>query len=296
MGKIFDALQKAQKSKPGEPETLPSGTSQKVEPLEALKVVSSGEKVGLTQAEPGYKIPSTTKAGLSENLYLLLNAQDQPEVLEQYRLLRSSIFSAKQDGQRPKCIMVTSPVSKEGKSTVACNLAISIALGIHERVILIDADMRRPSQHKFLGTSYKFGLADYLLRDDVGFKDIIYPTLIDKLYLVPSGSADPHMATELLASNKMRALITETKSKHTDQYVVIDTPPCALTSDPGVLAESADTILLVIANGVSTNEQISDALKTLGKEKICGIVFNCCDYHMGLKKYYYQYKQYYGKR
>ena len=291
MGKIFEALQKAKKTE-AKHDQSPGSKVKGKGARDSLRVITSAGNLSTTgeleYKKPGFSTPPT------DNPYLLLNAQDKPEVLEQYRLLRSSIFSLQQEGLKPKCIMVTSPVAREGKSTIACNLAISVALGVHERVILIDADMRRPSLHKMLGVTYKFGLADYLLRDDIDVQDIIYPTVVEKLFFIPSGSSEAKMSTELLASNKMRALIIETKSKYREQYVVLDTPPCSLTSDPGVLAETADTVLLVVGNGRSTKEQISDAIKSLGKDKICGIVFNCADYHLGLKKYYYQYSQYYG--
>ncbi len=293
MGKIFDALQKAKKTS-SVGDSAPSGKAEgKLVPIEVPVREKVDENLDLARKLSKQQQHHYQDIDLSDQPFLLLNIQDRLEVLEQYRLLRSKIFSAQDGKVKPKCIMVTSPVPMEGKSTIACNLAISIALGINDQVLLIDADMRRPSLHRFLKVKFNLGLADYLLRDDIEFKQTIYQTSIKKLMLVPSGSVDAHISTELLASKKMHALVTEAKSKYTDRYVVLDTPPCSYTSDPGVIADCADAIVLVVRNGFSTQEQIDETVKSLGKEKIVGIVFNCAEYTFGLKNYYQYYRRYY---
>ena len=293
MGKIFDALQKAQKA--DIKEASGPAKEEKKQPVASPEPKSGDEKIQLARKISAATVAEETPRDVSDYPFLLLNIQDRLEVLEQYRLLRSTIFASQDGKPRPKCIMVTSPVPMEGKSTTACNLAISIALGINDEVLLVDADMRRPCQHKLLGVDFNFGLADYLLRDDIEIKDSIYPTAVDKLHLLPSGATDAHVSTELLASKKMQALITEAKTRYSERYVVIDTPPCSFTSDPSVLVDTADAIILVVRNGYSSRDQIEDTIKTLGREKLAGIVFNCAEYAFGLKKYYQYYRRYYKR-
>ncbi len=293
MGKIFDALQKAKKTSATETPEAREKAKDKPITLQSVEKKVANKNLDLARQLSGQHVANSEEVDFTDCPFLLLNIQDRLEVLEQYRLLRSKIFSSQDSTSRPKCIMITSPVPEEGKSTIACNLAISIALGVNDQVLLIDADMRRPSQHRLLKVNFNFGLADYLMRDDVELKQTIYHTPIEKLSLIPSGAVDAHVSTELLASKKMHALVTETKSKYTDRYVVLDTPPCSFTSDPGVLADSADAIVLVIRDGYSSKEQIDEAIESLGKDKIVGIVFNCADYAFGLKNYYQYYRRYY---
>ena len=294
MGKIFDALQKAKKTSLGETPVSEKTSESKLVSLKPQTKEAVAEGVDLArQLSKQRMLRSDCENDLSDRPFLLLNIQDRLEVLEQYRLLRSKIFSSQDPKLRPKCIMVTSPVPMEGKTTIACNLAISIALGVNDQVLLIDADMRRPFQHKLLKVNFSLGLADYLLRDDIELKQTIYATPVNKLALLPSGAVDAHLSTELLASKKMHALVTEAKTKCTDRYVVLDTPPCSFTSDPGVLVDCADAIVLVIRDGYSKQDQIEETIESLGRDKIVGIVFNCAEYALGLKNYYQYYRRYY---
>ena len=110
---------------------------------------------------------------------------------------------------------------------------------------------------------------------------------------MPSGAVDAHLSTELLASNKMHALLEEAKSKYPERYVVIDTPPCSFTSDPSVIVDAVDAIVMVVREGYSTKDQIDETIRILDNDKIVGIVFNCAEYAFGLKHYYHYYRRYY---
>lgn len=199
---------------------------------------------------------------------------------EQIRKLRLSMVTP--DGDRVRTILVTSALAGEGKSTVAANLAIAISQMIGEHVLLIDADLRRPDLQNFFGMAPKPGLSEYL-EHDLDLRQLLVKTEFDKLTLLQAGKV-PANSTELLSSDRMRHLVREVKSRYPDRYIIIDSPPVLSTSEPNVLANQVDGVILVVRAGMTPRELIEDVIESLNPDKIMGVVMN--DVRAETSKYY----------
>lgn len=211
---------------------------------------------------------------------------------EQFKMLRTTLLFPT-SGKPARTIMVTSALPGEGKSFVASNLAVSMAQNINDHVLLIDADIRKPTLHTIFGFGKVPGLSEHL-SENKPLPSLILKTAVDKLSLLPSGKP-PHNPSELLSSDAMSDLIEETKNRYNDRYIIIDSPPPNLTSETAAMARRVDGIVIVI-NSESTPKDMAEKLTELmGKEKILGIVMNRFD-KRGSK--YYRYGKYgeYGKR
>lgn len=240
MGKMFDVLQKVQREKYVEPE--PEDEVQKSVPGDLVlddKLIS-------------FFAPSSM-------------------VTEQFRRLRTLIINP---GVRnaPKIIMVASAMSGEGKSFVAVNLASIIAVELHSHALLVDCDLRNPSITRWFGLQEKKGLSDYLM-GEAEIQDLLIKTSIDKLSILSGGSIQDN-PVELIGSKKMKTLVQDLKSRYDDRYIIIDSSPILATTEPSVLNEMVDGIILVIKSGDTPRETIQQAVKLLNKNKILGIVLN----------------------
>ncbi|MDY6989606.1 MAG: polysaccharide biosynthesis tyrosine autokinase [Thermodesulfobacteriota bacterium] len=206
---------------------------------------------------------------------------------ENFKVLRSQILYPK-SGRRPRTLMITSAFPSEGKTFVAANLAASIAMGIHERVLLVDCDFRRPNLHNMLGYSNTQGLYDYLTAKRP-LSELVLGTTIEKLSLLTAGSPDPD-GPELLSSTKMKAFLQDATGSHHDTYVIVDTAPSHVASEVGVLSNHVDGIVYVVMAGKAPRETIQKNIEDLGKGKILGIVFNgYAQSHDAYHKYYGEY-------
>jgi capsular exopolysaccharide synthesis family protein len=199
-------------------------------------------------------------------------------------------FSA--HGEVPKVIQVTSPDAGDGKTTLAANLAVSIAQS-GKRIILIDADFRKPRQHKLFHVSSEVGLAS-VIAEQAELKEAIQPTAVENLDLLPCGPR-PQNPAELLTSPRFKELLDAISEEYA--WVLIDTPPLLAVSDPSVVAARVDGVLLVIRaakNGRPNAERAREILYTLGAN-VVGVIVNGAardgraggyGYHYGPYQYY----------
>ena len=172
------------------------------------------------------------------------------QVADQYRVIKRPLISNAM-GKGPtliangNLIMVTSSVPGEGKSFTAINLAISIAAELDNTVMLVDADVARPSVLRVLGLPSGPGLLDLLLDNSADLSSMLLKTNIDKLSILPSGT--PHArATEMLASDAMTNLLADMARRYTDRIIVFDSPPLLLTTEARVLATHMGQIVMVV--------------------------------------------------
>ena len=228
---------------------------------------------------------------VDKNLIMILNPKSFEA--EQIRMLKSQLLFPIA-GNRPQSIMVTSALPGEGKSFMAGNLAVSLAQSINDYVLLADCDIRKPTIHRNFGIPDAEGLSDHLSRD-IPLTSLLRKTALDKLTILPGGNAVGNPG-ELLSSQKMSKLLDELKSRYSDRYVIIDSPPPSLTSETNVIARQVDAILLVVKYRSTPRKLLADLTEKLGKEKILGAVMNMCDFKSPLQSYnkYGKYTNYYN--
>jgi exopolysaccharide/PEP-CTERM locus tyrosine autokinase len=178
-------------------------------------------------------------------------------------LLRTALGAP---GARPKngnLIVVTSALPGEGKTFCAINLAMSIAMEKDHTVLLVDADVARPSVLKVLGLPASAGLMDALLSDRYCLSDLILKTNIASLSILPAGRNNKH-ATELLASQSMSLLLDEIAGRYPDRIVIFDSPPLLLTTEANVLAAQMGQVVLVVESETTTQRAVKEALRRIG--------------------------------
>lgn len=187
-------------------------------------------------------------------------------VADQFRVLKRPLLtSANATGDAAvhhgNLIMVTSALIGEGKSFTSVNLAMSIAMELDRTVLLVDADVARPSVLRMLGLPPGPGLLD-VLEGKADLSSVMLKTNIDKLSLLPSGT--PHaQATELLASDAMRLLLDDISRRYPDRIVVFDSPPLLLTTEARVLATQMGQVVMVVQADRTLQADVEHALSTI---------------------------------
>lgn len=189
------------------------------------------------------------------------------EIADQYRVIkRPLIKNAMGKGAsvlvNGNLIMITSALPGEGKSFTAINLAMSIATELDNTVMLVDADVARPSVMRMLGLPAGPGLLDLVLDDKLDMSSVLLKTNIDKLTILPSGTPHPR-ATELLASDAMVRLLEDMAARYPDRIIVFDSPPLLITTESRVLATHMGQIVVVVHSGKTLQTEVKQALATI---------------------------------
>jgi len=227
--------------------------------------------------------------------HLITHLSPKSPVAEAYRVMRTGIQFAKLD-KKIKSIVVASGAPKEGKSTTASNLAITMATaGL--KTVLVDTDLRRPVLHRVFNVPREPGLTDYLF-DRADVQEIFKQTEVENLYLVPCGVVPPNPA-ELLGSEKMKEFVEYLKLNY--DFVVFDTPPLVAVTDALILASQVDSVLLVASAGkteIDVLEKAREMVQRVGGNVI-GVLLNNFDASATYGTYYryyryYRYYDYYG--
>ena len=221
----------------------------------------------------------------------LLTENDPRHLLgESYRNIRSSLlFRPTGGGSRPRSILITSSVPGEGKSTMASNLAASLAFsGL--RVLLVDADLRRGVLHKIINPEGELGLSEYL-QGQVGWKEAVQSTVIPNLSLIVRGKI-PKNAGELLLSYPMDVLLSESVAEY--DMVIWDSAPILATDDVGNLCSSMDSVIVVFRTGFSTFDSVTQALDEITHRggKVLGVAANAVKATQPGYKNKYRYNEY----
>ncbi len=223
---------------------------------------------------------------------LLISADPRSALAEAYRHLRTSILLSTA-GHAPKSLLITSSLPSEGKTTTATNTAISLAQ-TGARVLIIDADMRRPRLHSIFGIENGLGLSSLLASEltDQNVTAAIQQDERTKLHLLTSGPVPPNPA-ELIGSEQMATLLKLLQTKFT--HVVVDSPPIASFTDGVLIASLVDGVILVVHAGKSSRQVVRRSrllLQEIGA-KIFGVVLNNVNLHT--KENYYYYQSYYHR-
>ena len=231
------------------------------------------------------KPQKAASANLIANRKRLLNNDSPFAIKEAYVKLRTSLMFCMTAGKERACkiFAITSAMPSDGKSLTAANIAISYAM-MNKKVMLIDADMRKPMQRRLWNVKKSTGLCDLLA--NIGQLEI---AKVDKLplWIVCTGTIPPN-PSELLSSDKMKNFVKACSERY--DYVIIDTPPINTVADAQIVSTYVDGMLVVAKSGRTTADELNMALETIDRAggNICGVVLN--DMNMKTVKYSYKYK------
>ena len=193
--------------------------------------------------------------------------QSRTQIANEFRVIKRPILNNVHNRsaapvERANLVMVTSSLPGEGKTFVAVNLAISIAMELDSTVLLVDADVSRPSVLQRLGLASSSGLLDVLTDSSRNVGDVLLRTNIDKLSILPAG-APSGRATELLASVQMTNLLEELASRYSDRILVFDAPPLLLSTESRVLASHMGQVVMVVEAERTPQHTVANALTTI---------------------------------
>ncbi|MCC7486308.1 MAG: AAA family ATPase [Burkholderiales bacterium] len=216
---------------------------------------------------------------------------------ESFRRVKRHILAniaAAEPGFPANLVMVTSPFANEGKTFCAVNLAISLAMEMERTVLLVDADVAKPSLPPVLGVKIEKGLLDVLFQEGAELADVLCRTNIDKLALLPAGKGRHH-ATELLASDAMGALLMEMAERYSDRVIIFDSPPLLAASESSVLATRMGQIVMVVEAGKTTEAALKESLTRVESCRNVGLLLNKTEgAGLGYGNYGYGYGYGYG--
>lgn len=200
------------------------------------------------------------------------NSEDK-EMLKAVREMRTRLY--KNTGDTNFVCLVTSVVSQGGGSFVARNLAATITMDTNKTALLVDCNLYTPSAEVLLAVEPLVGLTDYLNEGQgVSVDDIIYASGVPRLRVVPVGN-DRDGGTEKIMSPQMASFIEGVKSRYPDRVVVVDGPSVGeYDAEVRILVELCDVVILVVPDNMVTDMQIHEAIESIGKEKIHGVVIN----------------------
>jgi protein-tyrosine kinase len=199
-------------------------------------------------------------------------------VAEEFRIIKRPLikkaFSQRERSSNPgNLIMVTSSLPGEGKTFCSINLAMSIAMEMDHTVLLVDADVARPSVLKTLGVEAEGGLMDILLGEKLDLSDVMLKTNVNTLSILPAGRSHHH-ATELLASQSLNVLLEEIANRYADRIVIFDSPPLLLASEAHVLASKMGQIVVVVEAEKTTQRAVETSLQQLEGCESVNLIYN----------------------
>jgi len=248
-----------------------------------------GPEIGLSESTTGIN-PTRLHGATSQSNVAMIDLDrlrqlgvvnpidEKSQIGEEFRIIKRPLISNafNQNSGRTNngnLIMITSAFVGEGKTFCAINLAMSIAMEMDHTVMLVDADVARPSVPNYLGIESEKGLMDVLLDKNLDLSDVMMRTNVEKLSIVTSGRKSRH-ATELLASQNMSDLLTEIAQRYNDRIVIFDSPPLLMTSEARVLASQMGQIVLVVEAEKTSQKAVKDALRQIESCESINLIYN----------------------
>lgn len=254
------------------------------------------ESPAVVAAEPPSRLP--LKTSLSFDLERLRSAgylvpdQIRSQLAEQMRALKRPLLKTARgssSGERGALVMITSGLPGEGKTFCSVNLAMSMAMEIDTAVILVDADVVRPSVFSRLGvTDTPLGMLDFLAGETDQLQDVLVETNIPKLLLMSAGRANAR-STELLASAAMDRLLDKLTRDYADHVVIFDAPPLLLTTESTVLASKVGQVLVVVESGKTSRAVVQQSFAAVRNCPVVVSVLNKCEELAEGRRYGYYY-------
>ncbi len=293
MSRIHDALKKAEQERIAS--TLPPGPGIPIETVEIEVVPSEGSPRVVPESIEERPRLLTLEALVTKcpqprwkpdpNKVLFLGSENHVSGTEEFRTLRSRLYQFREK-QPLRTLLVTSPLPGEGKSFVAANLAQVIVRQHERRALLIDADLRWPRLHLFLGAPLAPGLSDYLRGESEEFS-VIQRSPQNNLFFI-GGGKPPSNPAELIANGRLKMLLQRVAPVF--DWVILDSPAAVPISDASLLADLCDGVLLVVQAGTTPFDMAQKARQDLRDKHLLGVVLNHVEPGSGYSSYYYQYQ------
>jgi len=262
---------------------------ERTRPFEARVEVPAAARA-VAPASPGHEIRAGAHGGprskvvqidleaLAAAGFVTPQAQ-RSQIADEFRVIKRPIIRNAHErigarGDRANLIMVTSAIPAEGKSFIALNLAMSIALEVDSHALLVDADVANPSlMHMTHLPPASKGLLDLLDSGDTKLHDVLLRTNVEKLTLLPAGTAHGR-ATEMLASETMASLLEDMASRYADRILIFDSPPLLATTEARALASHMGQIIMVVEADRTTQALVKHALETIESCPVVMMVLN----------------------
>jgi exopolysaccharide/PEP-CTERM locus tyrosine autokinase len=298
MSRIDKAIELAAQQRQNAPDPAPESnavTEKQMSPVQPsapmAPKVTNAKPAAASDSGSQYKVFSAVPVPVIRNPFLVTANSSTAPVAEQYRKLKSIIVKLTQLDKFDKSLMVTSSIGGEGKTLTSLNLAITLAQEFDHTVLLVEADIRRPTVMKYLEMESSIGLTDCAL-DDIDVSEALVKTGIGNLSILPAGRPVPN-PVELFSSKRMQNLLLDIKTRYSDRYVIIDTTPLLPFAEPQYIANAVGGVIFVVREGYTSIDKVKRALSLLENHNLLGVVCNgVSKVHSGGKNGYYGYYGY----
>lgn len=268
MERIQQALNKAEEQR----RKLAEGTQAKASGKAKADGATDGDHTSIKYSNT--RTVTVSRKTMLDNR-LVAGIKDHPQA-DIFKVLRTKILHQIR-AAGINTIAITSPCKGSGKSMVAANLAVSLALEANHTVLLVDMDLRRPSIHKYFGFEPEQGLADHLT-SDVAISALLVHPGIERLVLLPSGNPVQH-SSELISTPMMADLMEDITNRYTSRIIIFDLPPLLHIDDALIFLPKVQSSLLVVEEGVNTPNEVKESLRLLENTKLLGTVYNKARQH-----------------
>ena len=266
MGRIDDALRRANAGDSALPDDARNETAFQSPWVELVELRQ--ESVRQDLPGPNGATASARRFSPEWARLLTISSDSNAALLKQFGRLAGSLHNAQTSG-RMKVVLTTSVGPGEGKTLTAMNLALTLSQSYKRQVLIIDADLRRPSLHTVCGLGHIQGLSEGLRAPQQEKLAII--KLTETLSFLPAGRPDPD-PMDALTSDRMRRIVDEASRRF--DWVILDVPPIGLVPDAGLLASMVDAVLFVVRAEVTPQGQLQTAIDAVGRDRIFGVVLN----------------------
>lgn len=238
--------------------------------------------------------PNQTDVLLVSNPLLVVSTDPSSHIAEEYHKLKSVMISLARKDEINNVVMITSALPGEGKTITSINLALSLAKEIDSTVLLIDADLRKPSIADYLGIPANLGLTD-ILEGRAEIEETLLRTGVGKLVVLPAGKVAIN-PVELFSSNRMSLFVQEIKHRYPDRFIIFDAPPILPFAETRTLANLVDGVILVIKERLASVANVTEAISSLSDTRILGAVYNEVEVSVSLDRYSHYYGGYRYKK
>lgn len=271
MSKIEKALNKARGARPsaaigssGQLVPMSAAVARPAEPTREMRSASIQEIARMAE-------PIKRKESELEERKIIAPDMNDARVANAFRQLRTRLLE--KSGGKSSTVLITSVGAHHGTSFISLNLAVAFSFDESKTALLIDCNLASPAFDDLAYPARFPGLSDYFETAGLRVEELIHPTGIQRLRLIPAGEPG-ETATEHFTSTKMRQLLDSIKQRYLDRFIFIDAPPVLDAADTRILAEQCDYVLLVVPYGKVVESHVQAAVKAIGPEKLAGVIFN----------------------